>query len=134
MYIRARTTKPDDSVIDFDDKVFEQSLLKSHTLRVLAKTFTLPGVGPGCIIEYSYTLDLQHAYASHWILSENLFTKKARFSLKPYTSTYMPVSLRWSWHDLPSGAEPKEGPDRVIRTEASNIGAFQMNSIEPASS
>ena len=47
MYIRARTTKPDDSVIDFDDKVFDQSLLKSHTLRVLAKTvYPSPGVGP----------------------------------------------------------------------------------------
>src|ERR1700729_2796650 len=29
VHIRARTTKPDGSVIDFDDKVFEQSLLKS---------------------------------------------------------------------------------------------------------
>ncbi len=131
VHIRARTTKPDGSVIDFDDKVFEQSLLKSHTLRALAKTFTLPAVGPGCIIEYSYTVDLQHAYASHWILSENLFTKKARFSLKPYTSTYVPVNVRWSWHDLPSGAEPKEGPDRVIRMEASNISAFQTEDFMP---
>lgn len=131
VHIRARTTKPDGSVIDFDDKVFEQSVLKSRTLRVLAKTFTLPGVGPGCVIEYSYTLDLQHAYASHWILSENLFTKKARFSLKPYSNTYVPVSLRWSWHDLPSGAQPKEGPDRVIRMEASNIPAFQTEDFMP---
>ena len=61
VHIRARTIKPDGSVVDFDDKVFEKSLVKARGLRFLAKTFTLPAVNAGCIIEYSYTLDLQHA-------------------------------------------------------------------------
>lgn len=126
VHIRARTIKPDGSIVDFDDKVFEKSLLKARALRVLTKTFTLPAVEPGCIIEYSYVLDLQHAYASHWILSADLFTKKAKFSLKPYS-----VNIRWSWHDLPPGAEPKEGPDKVIRMEASNIPAFQTEDFMP---
>jgi hypothetical protein len=127
--VRARTIEPDGSVVDFDGKVFEKSLLKSHALRVLVKAFTLPAVEPGCIIEYSYTLDLKYVYGSHWIVSEDLFTKNARFSLKPYN--YAPVYLRWSWHDLPPGAEPKQGPDKVVRMEAANIPAFQTEDFMP---
>jgi hypothetical protein len=131
VHVRARTIKPDGSVVDFDDKVFERPLLKSRSVRFMVKAFTLPAVDPGCIIEYSFTLDLKYAYESHWIVSEDLFTKKARFSLKPYSSSYVPIYLRWSWHDLPTGAEPKQGPDKVVRMEATNIPAFQTEDFMP---
>jgi transglutaminase-like putative cysteine protease len=130
-HLRARTIRPDGSTVELEGKGLESSPLKAGRLRVLAKTFTLPAVEPGSIIEYSYTLNLQHAYASHWILSEDLFTKTARFSLKPYSGYTVPVTVRWSWHDLPPGAEPKEGPDKVIRMEANNIPAFQTEDFMP---
>ena len=40
----------------------------------MAKTFTLPNVEVGCVIEYYYTLDLSEhfVYDSHWILSEDV--------------------------------------------------------------
>jgi hypothetical protein len=131
VHIQARTIKPDGTIVDFNGKVFEKTLVKARGLRVLAKTFTLPAVEPGCVIEYSYTLDLQHAYASQWILSEELFTRAARFSLKPFRNSYYPVSIRWSWQNLPPGAETKEGPDHVMRLEAANIPAFQTEDYMP---
>ncbi len=129
--IRARTVRPDGSVVEFDNKVFEKYLVKARGVRVLAKTFTLPAVEPGCIIEYSYTYDLKHVYGSQWILSADLFTKNARFSLKPFTNSYVPIYLRWSWNYLPPGADPKQGPDKVVRMEASNIPAFQTEDFMP---
>jgi hypothetical protein len=129
-HILARTIKPDGTAIDFDDRVFEKPLLKSHAYRFLAKTFTLPAVEAGCIIEYSYTLDLQHAYASHWIVSDALFTKTARFSLKPYKGSYVPLTLR-TWHHLPEGAELTHGTDGIVRMEANNIPAFQAEDSMP---
>ena len=130
--VHARTIRPDGSIANFDGKVFEKSLAKAKGMKFLAKTFTLPDVQVGSIIEYYYTTDLQHVYDSHWILSEDLFTRSARFSLKPYKSSYVPINLRWSWHDLPSGSEaPKEGPDHIIRMEAKNIAAFQTEDYMP---
>src|SRR5579864_5046363 len=132
VHIQARTIKPDGSIVDFDGKVFEKTIVKAHGLRVLAKTFTLPAVEPGCIIEYSYTLDLQHLYLSQWILSEDLFTKSAKFSLKPYNrASLIPVTIRWSWQNLPPGVEPVEGPDHIIRLEVSNIPGFQIEDYMP---
>jgi hypothetical protein len=131
VHISARTIKPDGTIVNFDGKVFEKSLVKARGVEYLAKTFTLPDVEVGGIIEYFYSLDLKHVYDSHWILSEGLFTKSARFSLKPYKSSYVPISLRWSWQGLPAGSEPKEGRDHIIRMEANNILAFETEDFMP---
>jgi hypothetical protein len=132
--IRARTTRPDGSIADFDGKVFDKSIAKAKGLKYLAKTFTLPEVQVGSIIEYYYTIDLAENFVfdSHWILSNELFTKSAKFSLKPYHSDYGPMGVRWSWQGLPPGTvPPAEGADHVVRLEASNIPAFQTEDFMP---
>ena len=132
--MRGRTIRPDGSIINFEGKVFEKAIVKAKGLRYMAKTFTLPDVQVGSIIEYSYTYDFseQYVYDSHWILSDELFTKRANFSLKPYTTSYIPMGVRWSWHLLPEGTvPPQEGPDHVIRLQAANIPAFQTEDFMP---
>ncbi len=132
--IKARTIHPDGSIAPFDGKVFDKSIAKAKGLKYLAKTFTLPNVEVGSIIEYFYTEDLSehYIYDSHWILSNELFTKAARFSLKPYKSDYVPVSLHWSWNYLPPGTSaPKEDPQHVVRMDTSNIPAFQTEDFMP---
>src|SRR5580692_813061 len=133
--IRARTIKPDGSIRDFDGKVFEKTIEKSRGSKYLAKTFTLPEVQPGSIIEYYYSYDLKEdtLYDSNWILTDELFTKSAKFSLKPYRHDYPNnFNLRWTWNALPAGTPmPKEGPDHIIRLEAHDIPAFQREDFMP---
>jgi Domain of Unknown Function with PDB structure (DUF3857) len=132
--IRARTIRPDGSIANFEGKAFEKSIAKAQGLKYMAKTFTLPDVQVGSIIEYYYTLDLAEHYIfdSHWILSDELFTKRAKFSLKPYTNDYSPVGVRWSWHLLPAGtSEPQAGPDHIVRLEVNNIPAFHTEDYMP---
>jgi hypothetical protein len=134
--VRGRTIRPDGSIVDFDGKVFEKQLVKGKFegmgVTYLARTFTLPDVQVGGIIEYFYTVEEHYIFDSHWILSDELFTKKAKFSLKPYNPSYSTFSLRWSWSTLPAGAVPPvQGPDHVVRMEASNIPAFQTEDYMP---
>jgi len=132
--VHGRTIRPDGSIVNFDGKVFDKSIAKAKGLRYMAKTFSLPDVEVGSVIEYYYTLDLSehYIYDSHWILSDELFTKHAKFSLKPYTSFYTNLGVRWSWEHLPAGgAPPKEGPDHIIRLEANNIPAFETEDFMP---
>src|SRR5579863_6686679 len=141
VHLRARTIRPDGSIVDFDGQVFEKSLVKSKGVKYLAKTLTLPDVEVGGIIEYYYTVDMKEnfIYDSHWILSQDLFTKRARFSLKPFISTSTSgingaLNLRWSWQGLQPGSEPKQDPaDRfhTVRMEATNIAAFQTEDFMP---
>jgi hypothetical protein len=131
--IRARTIKPDGSIVEFDGKVFDKTIVKSRGNTYLVKTFTLPSVEVGGIIEYFYTLDFKEHYVfeSHWILSEDLFTKRAKFSLKPYASSYNEFHLRWTWQLLPEGSLPKQGPFGVVEMEAQNIPAFENEDYMP---
>jgi hypothetical protein len=132
--VHGRTIKPDGSVVNFSGKVFDKSIMKTKGVKYMAKTFTLPDVEVGGIIEYFYTTDLSEHYiiGSHWILNDELFTRSAKFSLRPYVSDYDPISVRWSWHLLPTGtAEPKEQPDHIIRLEVNNVPAFQREDFMP---
>jgi Domain of Unknown Function with PDB structure (DUF3857) len=133
-HLRARAIRPDGSVTDFDGKVYEKMIVKARGLQYMAKTFTLPDVQVGGIIEYSYSYDFKEysLYESHWILSQDLFTKAAKFSLKPYRGSYNTWHVRWSWQTLPAGTNPpKQGGDAVVRLEANNIPAFQAEDFMP---
>jgi hypothetical protein len=131
--IHARTIKPDGSSVNFDGKVYEKTIEKARGLKYLAKTFTLPDVQVGSIIEYRYTDDLRenYVYSSHWILSHELFTRKAKFTLKPYLTDYNPPRLRWTWQGLPPELKPVRGPDNIIRLEMNDIPAFQEEDFMP---
>jgi hypothetical protein len=134
VHLRARAIRPDGSVTDFDGKVYEKEIVKARGLRYMAKTFTLPDVQVGGIIEYFYTYDFKEyaLFESHWILSQDLFTKSAKFSLKPYAGDYGAWSVRWSWQGLPPGTgQPQQGGDKVVRLEAHNIPGFQTEDYMP---
>ncbi|HSY93631.1 MAG TPA: DUF3857 domain-containing protein, partial [Candidatus Binatus sp.] len=55
--IHARTIKPDGTIINFSGKAFDKSIIKARGVKYLAKTFTMPDVQPGAILEYYYTTD-----------------------------------------------------------------------------
>ncbi len=132
--VHGRTIRPDGSIANFDGKVFEKSIVKGRDMRFMAKTFTLPDVQVGSVIEYYYTIDFsQHyIYDSHWIVSDELFTKDGRFSLKPFESNYERFTLRWSWNQLPPGtSQPQEGPDHIFRMEVNNVPPFQEEDHMP---
>jgi hypothetical protein len=129
--LRARTVHPDGSVASFDGKTIDQTVYKAKGVKYLAKTFTMPDVTVDSIIEYYFVYDLANGYVfdSQWILSDELFTKKAVFSLKPYER----FALRWSWPSgLPRGTEPpKQDPMHVVRMTAQDIPAFQIEDFMP---
>jgi hypothetical protein len=129
--IRARTIRPDGTIASFDGKVYDKTISKTRGLSYLAKTFTLPDVQVGSIVEYHFNYDMQDGFVfdSLWVLSEELFTKKAKFTLKPYDR----LSVKWSWPaGLPAGTQPPvEEADKVIRMTTQNIPAFQLEDFMP---
>jgi Domain of Unknown Function with PDB structure (DUF3857) len=130
--LRARTVRPDGSVANFEGKAFDKTIVKAKGMKYLAKTFTLPDVQVGSIIEYHYTYNFteHYIYDSHWILSDELFTRHAKFSLRPNRE----FALRWMWPiGLPQGTtQPKLEPSTgIVRMESTNIPAFQVEDYMP---
>ena len=53
--IAARTIKGDGSIVELKkEDVFERTIVRTSGLRVKAKSFAMPSVEPGCIIEYRW--------------------------------------------------------------------------------
>lgn len=131
--LRARTIHPDGSVVNFDGKVYENTIVKAKGVKYLAKTFSLSEATVGSIIEYKYNVDFKDyaLFNSHWILSEDLFTRKAQFSLKPFLRDTW--NVRWiASIGLPKGCdEAKEGPDQIVRMTCTGIPAFQTEDMMP---
>jgi hypothetical protein len=133
--IHARTIEPDGSIVNFNGQIFSKQIVKARGVKYMAKTFTMPNVQPGCILEYYYTIDMNDQYVgydSHWILSNELYTKSAKFTLIPYQSDNPPLNLRWEWANLPPGtAKPMQGPNHVISLEVNDVPAFQIEDYMP---
>src|SRR6516164_2579395 len=84
--IKGRTIHPDGTVIPFDGKVLDGTFVKERHLKILQKTFTLPDVQVGSIIEYKYRRRWEQgiAFSARWMVQEDLFQKHALFSYAPY--------------------------------------------------
>ncbi|HSR50521.1 MAG TPA: DUF3857 domain-containing protein [Acidobacteriota bacterium] len=53
--IKGRTINPDGSIVELDkDSVYERDVVKSQDIKVRAKSFAMPAVQPGSIIEYQW--------------------------------------------------------------------------------
>ncbi len=109
--VRARTIRPDGTIVNFDGKVYEKEILKTGGVKVLVKTFSLPDVQPGCIIEYKYLRqhDRQYLVEPVWILQKDLFTRYAKFTFHP-SKREIDYQLFWRYN-IPQKAQPKRQPD-----------------------
>lgn len=135
--VRARTVHADGSIVNFEGNTYDKMVEKTKTQKIKAKVFTAPDVQVGSIVEYHFNYDYSDyengsgivAYDSYWLVSGDLYTKKAVFSLVPNKN----FSLRWDWPaGLPPGTEPpKAGPDGVIRMTTGDVPAFQTEELMP---
>jgi hypothetical protein len=128
--IQARTIHPDGSIVNFNGTVYEKPIIQARGVKLLAKTFTMPDVGVGSIIEFRYRHEFESGYVfnSHWILSQELFTKYAKFSLDPYRR----LGMRYSWPvGLPLETAPPKDEHGRIRLETRNVPAFVTEEYMP---
>jgi len=128
--IEARTIRPDGTVVPFDGTVYDKAIANSHGTKLLAKTFTMPEVQPGCIVEYRYRYQepVGFVFDSHWILSQELFTRAAKYSLVPYRY----FSLQWSWpRGIPEGSSVPAQDHGKIRLETHDVAAFVTEELMP---
>ena len=151
--IQGRTVHPDGSVVNFDGQVFEKPIAKRRRQKILVKTFALPEVKVGSIIEYKYRIlwkrislslygldfgmggirgTLERGYSlstQPWRVQQHLFTRRARFSFQPLS-----VPLGWTWLGLPTSKSPSYQADGTIQLELENIPAFEEEEYMPPES
>ena len=88
--VSGRTIHRDGSIVPFSGKAFDKVIVRRRDRgkeeRYQVKSFTLPDVQVGSIVEYKYRLSYgDHSfYAPDWEVQTELFQKKATFKFIPY--------------------------------------------------
>jgi hypothetical protein len=91
--IAARTIKPDGTVIDLKkDAIFDREIVKVGRLKFKAKSFALPGIEAGTIIEYQWR-EVYESGANYVKMDfqREIPVQLVRYYLKPYAGMIYPM-------------------------------------------
>ena len=136
--VRARTIRPNGTTVNFDGKVFEKPVEKTGESTLDTKTFSLPDVQPGCIVEYKYRIHFKprHFFREEWVVSYRLFTRDAHFSIVPYPGTWggnsvFDPTLFFRTTGLPPGSLPQRQGDGSYSMEVKDIPGIEEEPLMP---
>lgn len=132
--VRGRTIQPDGSIADFDGKTFDKEVVKGAGIKYLAKTFTMPNVQPGSIIEYKFReqYDDRYYWSLGWTVQYDLFTRLARFSIKP--DEYAPFPLRSRFYNISTNVAIQKQAGNVYSLEIHDAPGIENEPLMPAPS
>jgi len=84
--ISGQTVHADGTVVPFTGKPFDKTVIKGGGLRFNVKSFTLPDVQVGSIIDYKYSLRYEDTMLlpPEWEVQAELFQRKAYFKYIPF--------------------------------------------------
>lgn len=116
--ISGQTVHSDGSVVPFTGKPFDKTVVRAGGERINVRSFTLPDVQVGSIIDVRYSLRYEDhmLLPPNWEVQTNLFQRKAYFKFIPFQnngSTYVQlahgqISNGVAWTPfLPPGAQPQ---------------------------
>ncbi len=122
--ISGRTIKPDGTIIELKkDAIFDRELVRAGRLRLKAKSFALPGIEPGAIIEYRWRE--VYGYITNYVkmeLQRDIPAQVVRYYLKPNPYVTDPMkSMTFQTNPL-QFVKDKDG---YYRVELTNIPAFR---------
>jgi hypothetical protein len=124
--LKARTIHPDGNIIEFTGKPFDKTIFKTKGVKVQEKTFTMPEVTVGSIVEYKFKFKLGEGYfsANAWTIQHNLFTVKENFYFKVAQGgnvSYAPINIE---------QKPKQ-KGSSLELSVENVPAFESEGYMP---
>src|SRR5215510_4873655 len=136
--LKARTIHADGRVIEFSGKPFEKTIIKGKGIKYLAKSFTLPEVTVGSIIEYRYKHRLpEYTFSSEnfWTIQHDLYTLKASYRMKAYAGRFQTErgegsELSMVYSNMPANLKP-QNKGGGFELEVQNMPAFQAEAYMP---
>lgn len=133
--LKARTIRPDGSIVEFTGKPFDKVVYRSRDVKFQAKSFAFPEAEVGSIIEFKYKVN---NFSDQWVLQHDLYTVRESFSLRSNPAIGGSTSItgitggRLAWvllHMKKSEQPVRKG--QVVEFETRNIPAFRREPHMP---
>jgi hypothetical protein len=125
--IAARTIKPDGQIIELKKSdVFERTVIRATGLKVKAKSFAMPGVEPGAIIEYRWR-EVRNDRLANYIrlqLQREVPVRLVKYFVKPLSLPGFPYGMRVQTFNRQNATFVKE-KDGFYSTTVENVPAFR---------
>ena len=144
--IRARVTSSSGKSEDFNGAIYDKEVIKVKKFLYNAKTFTLPNIEVGSVIEYYYRLHWHSdipdviknpgrylitetfAYlAAEWEIQQDIAVRHGRFTLHPVMGARTVIHS----HGLPKDVTKNVSIDGTRELEVNYIPAFQKEEYSP---
>ncbi|SRR5579871_1026014 len=126
--ISGRTIRPNGEIVELKkDAVYERVIAKGVNLKVKVKSFAMPAVEAGSIIEYRWRKgDDPTRIRAHYRLDfqRDIPVQEVRYHIKPLVSQYFPYDMRSINFSLKTEPFTKEA-DGYYTTSAKNIPSFK---------
>ncbi|MGH9853647.1 MAG: DUF3857 domain-containing transglutaminase family protein [Blastocatellia bacterium] len=117
--IAGRTIKPDGSIVELrPDAVFETMLAKFGKYKVRAKSFAMPAVEPGVIIEYRYREVRKDIFFLRLQFQRDIPIQQVKYSVKQTDTSW--VSMRM---------KPFNMKTALFNDEAKNVRSVKMTGV-----
>lgn len=129
--ISARVLQPDGRIVPFNGSMYDKMVVRSGRQMMKAKTFSIPDVQVGSIIEYRFQRrsNDRTLFNTLWLVQHDVPLLHASLSLKPYDS-HGQYGSYFTYVGLPAGKQPvKTGA--TYNLELENIPAFAKESFAP---
>jgi hypothetical protein len=100
--VRGRSVRQDGTTTELSpDQVITTTVLKSGGLEYNRATVIVPGIEPGCVVEYEYALEGKYGgfWAMPWSFQNEYYTLESRFRWKP--AGYLRARPRWTMRHIP---------------------------------
>src|SRR5262245_9073351 len=122
--ISGRTVKPDGSIIELKkESIFDRELLKYGRFKIKAKSFAMPGIEPGAIVEYRWKE--VHEGGTNYVklyFQREIPVHAVRYYLKPYEFSQFPMKAMTFQGKPAPFVKEKDG---YYRIEMTNMPAFR---------
>jgi hypothetical protein len=125
--ISARTIKPDGSIVELNkEDIHERTIVKANGLKVKAKSFAMPGVEPGAIIEYRWR-EVQGDSDANYVdlqFQRDIPVRSVSYLVRPYTGPDA-RGLAYKEFHMPPGAKFEKAKNGFYSVSLTNVPAYR---------
>ena len=134
--VEARTITPDGRITELrGSDVFDRTIVKADGIKVKAKSFVLPAVVPGAIVEYRW-LEYRDTFANYLELGlqRDLPVHLIRYHIKPLAVRDLGFQMRTQSFNVPTPVAVKKDDGGYNLLEVQNVSALRRERYMPPDS
>ncbi len=129
--IAARVIRPDGSIQNLDAKdIYEREIVKAGKVKVMAKSFAIPGIEPGVIVEYRYRETFKDAWGNgiRLIFQHDIPAQKIVYHIRPQKG----YKLVPNFFNMPETAFVEDPAEKgFLIASLSNVPAYRVEPNMP---